>query len=626
MGHNKNKCPFNAAAPALSSSVDIVNNSSESRNVRQRREAVGGAGPEFDGNSDDEDISNGVEEGISDSGSDEDDSSSPLSSAALPVSTSAPARVSPWIAQQVHFTQNVPPESWLSGTHPFDSSDCGPKIPEGTGTTPLDIFRLFISDAIVSGFVLETNRYALKKDGSQWVMMSDWELMRFFSIILFMGIQNMPERELYWQDSEFQAEFVRSKMTMQRFASILSNWHWQDSSSLSPQEVRDRNRDDCFWSVASFVEELAVVSRKLYKPHRHLDVDEQCIPFKGRHIAKQYNKDKPNKWHFKVYALNCAHSGYMSNFYLYRGKNEHRPAEHAHVQTSNYPVYKLTLPAMYQQQWYILYTDNYFTSVPSMSTMLEREIYQVGTVRSNKLADAKALVIPKKAKPQRGFYKCFKNATNGIYLVSWMDRKPVNILSAIETKTTTCVRRSHTGAANTIPCPSVVALYNKAMGGTDSFDQRLSYYWPHIRTVKWTVRVLIHFFYVAVLNAHILFKEHNSLIRGHQNYTFLSFCKTLMRQCASYGPQIVPTPRMLPFRPHRLTSELERSTGIHTPVHVRCLPAEESHSGAANYCRRICAVCKKTSSFMCKQCQVGLHIRMDGIDNCWEQHHGPVFS
>ena len=36
-----------------------------------------------------------------------------------------------------------------------------------------------------------------------------------------------------------------------------------------------------------------------------------------------------------------------------------------------------------------------------------------------------------------------------------------------------------------IPIPTVVTTYNAGMGGTDSFDQRMSYYKTIVRTRKW---------------------------------------------------------------------------------------------------------------------------------------------
>ena len=56
-----------------------------------------------------------------------------------------------------------------------------------------------------------------------------------------------------------------------------------------------------------------------------MDVYEQCIPWKGRHKCRCYNKDKPKKRFLKLYALNDSRSKYQYDFYPYRGKAEKRP-------------------------------------------------------------------------------------------------------------------------------------------------------------------------------------------------------------------------------------------------------------------------------------------------------------
>ncbi len=89
---------------------------------------------------------------------------------------------------------------------------------------------------------------------------------------------------------------------------------------------------------------------------------------------------------------------------------------------------------MYQNQWYILYTDNYFTSMASCFLMRERGIYQLGTMQGNKLGDAKPLVIKKIARDvERDSLRVFRH-TNGMRIISWMDKKPVNVLSSLPTK------------------------------------------------------------------------------------------------------------------------------------------------------------------------------------------------
>ena len=52
------------------------------------------------------------------------------------------------------------------------------------------------------------------------------------------------------------------------------------------------------------------------------NVDEGVFGFKGRHRARCYNPNKPEKWHFKSYCLNCSVTGYLVNFFMYQGRDE----------------------------------------------------------------------------------------------------------------------------------------------------------------------------------------------------------------------------------------------------------------------------------------------------------------
>lgn len=45
-------------------------------------------------------------------------------------------------------------------------------------------------------------------------------------------------------------------------------------------------------------------------------IDEMIIPFKGRNRSKQYIKNKPKKWGFKVW-VHASANGYVSKFEMY---------------------------------------------------------------------------------------------------------------------------------------------------------------------------------------------------------------------------------------------------------------------------------------------------------------------
>ncbi|XP_045457217.1 piggyBac transposable element-derived protein 4-like [Melitaea cinxia] len=52
-----------------------------------------------------------------------------------------------------------------------------------------------------------------------------------------------------------------------------------------------------------------------------------------------------------------------------------------------------------------------------------------------------------------------------------------------------------------VAAPSIVLNYNKNMGGVDVLDQLIEYYRTYQKTKKWTVKVLIHFLDLAVVNS-----------------------------------------------------------------------------------------------------------------------------
>ena len=51
------------------------------------------------------------------------------------------------------------------------------------------------------------------------------------------------------------------------------------------------------------------------------NINEQIIPFRGKHALKQCVKNKPQKWGFKVFSRNSA-DGYMHDFFIYNGAKD----------------------------------------------------------------------------------------------------------------------------------------------------------------------------------------------------------------------------------------------------------------------------------------------------------------
>jgi hypothetical protein len=76
------------------------------------------------------------------------------------------------------------------------------------------------------------------------------------------------------------------------------------------------------------------------------------------------------------------------------------------------------------------------------------------------------------------------------------------------------------------------------MGGTDRFDQKLSYYRIKLRTVKWKRKVYAHVLNLVMVNIHILYIESRNLERSECGYTLLlSFQEMLIEKSAAGASQ-----------------------------------------------------------------------------------------
>jgi hypothetical protein len=168
-------------------------------------------------------------------------------------------------------------------------------IPKGTDT-PLQFLQLFWDDEVVMAtFVESTNSNGRHTFGEQWKDVDVDELWRFFAIIMFSGLNKVPQRRFMWgtASDKFSSNFVKSLMSCKRFEEILRCLHWEDSSMYTDEEIKELNKDDCFWRIVELEELLAERFQFYYECGQYIDGDEQGIPAKCYHSAIQYNGDKP---------------------------------------------------------------------------------------------------------------------------------------------------------------------------------------------------------------------------------------------------------------------------------------------------------------------------------------------
>ena len=125
----------------------------------------------------------------------------------------------------------------------------------------------------------------------------------------------------------------------------------------------------------------------------------------------------------------------------------------------------------------------------------------------------KKLLDDKTLKHQgRGASAIVTRADGKLCVVKWYDNKPVVMLSTVhaEQPEDTCQRWSKKDKKYvTVTRPRIGREYNSKMGGVDMSDRMISYYQVSVWTRKWTIRMLMHFMDLVLVNSWLLYRRDN---------------------------------------------------------------------------------------------------------------------
>ena len=165
---------------------------------------------------------------------------------------------------------------------------------------------------------------------------------------------------------------------------------------------------------------------------------------------KQYNSAKPHKYGFKMFKL-CDSSSFMTWFMLYEGKTNH-PIDHAGLPTT---VVRAATHSLLHDQFYRLYMDSWYTSVPVCEELLGNGIYVVGTVSKRRLG-LPHTVVQAVLKNRGQVSAAMKQLREGaLTALQWLDTRHVFALStahAMEIGPVVRPKRGHAEGVE-IDCP-----------------------------------------------------------------------------------------------------------------------------------------------------------------------------
>jgi hypothetical protein len=435
------------------------------------------------------------------------------------------------------------------------------RLPESV--TRLRFLQLFLTPELMESWTQLTNAAA----GAEWQPTDSYELLAFIGVHLFMGIDSLPERRMYWQ-ADTRHSTVAAVLSRDRFESITRYLR------VSPPEAGAAPRNP-FSFVSAFIASLNQSFPRHWNPGRHLALDESMVSFRGRSDIKQFVPGKPHPHGYKIWVL--GNENYMLQLQLYQGKAAPGPSIHDMV---------LQLTQLYRNTNHVLYIDTLFTSPTLLASLFNVGIRVCGSVKRNrigmpsvaKLTPAQLLAVPRGAhlQMQRG----------DVTLCAWRDKKLILLLynHCDPNQLTSMQRWGEDGATYQLGCPQAIRDYFHHARAVDVINQLHYSYLPGRKSRRCWTRLVWWLIDVCILNAFRLWQVQ------HPDESHLTFRRRLAHELM----ECLPADR----RPQR-GPRGRPGAGALAMHHYSILVSED----------RDCVVCsarpahRKRTSYLCAACQ-----------------------
>ncbi|XP_049340780.1 piggyBac transposable element-derived protein 4-like [Astyanax mexicanus] len=514
--------------------------------------------------------------------------------------------------------------------HPFTPvRNPGVQLDSHQEYTPLQLFQLFMGGSTVITLCQNTNKYAANRQEkgmkTPWYPVTDLEMYQFLSLIIYCGlIKPSTARDLWRKDRLHTFPFPASVMAGCRFEAIFWNLHMSDiEEDLKNDGLRGTSRYDRLARLRPLMDEIKIACKAFYQPDQNLAIDERMVATKSRIGIKQYMKDKPTKWGFKLFVLANSKNGYTCGFNVYQGKCQSPSGKGL-----SYDSVMDLLSAASLGTGYHIYVDNFYTSTTLFRDLHSRRLEACGTIRENRIGfpKTKENALPKKA--SRGDIRWIREGP--LLYVKWMDTREVTVCSTNHqaycgaTVQRRVKSRDGTWSLQSIPVPEPVRAYNKYMGGVDLSDALIKYFSVSQKTMKWYKKLFLHFVDIAVVNSYIIHRE-LSLAKEEKPLTQKGFREALCLQLADLGSE---------SRRASGAAELEQEEGVLQPPgdagERGCYPVPivdpsfAAKRDKASAGRRNCVLCLQKKKYTktiykCRSCDVPLCIIVDRL--CFTEWH-----
>ncbi|XP_055010857.1 piggyBac transposable element-derived protein 4-like [Boleophthalmus pectinirostris] len=510
----------------------------------------------------------------------------------------------------------------------------GPQLSVTSSYSPRELFQLFFSSEVITSLIQNTNSYG-KRANANFAAVTSKDMFSYIALVLYMGVVPLKTLLDYWRSTRlYTLPFPSSTMNRQRFNDISRCLHMNHPDVEAENELKKGTQDyDKLCKVRPLYKQILEACQTYYHPKQHISIDERMVASKARIGFKQYVKNKPTKWGFKLFVL-ADSSGYTVNFFIYDGKVG-EPSGNG----QSYDVVMRLLNSTKLGTGYKLYVDNYYTSPTLFRHLLKRKISACGTIRSTLRDYPKATRNKMPPKAARGTIRWLRQ--KDLLFVKWFDAREVTICSTMhKASAKEFVKRKVKNeqgrwAERQVLVPDCVKDYNRHMGGVDLSDALINSYNVVHKTKKWYKTLFYHFIDIAAVNAFILHRQLSAMHR-QTPLTQKAFREALILELADIGstpnrrliatyqaatPVQLPRPSADP--PIATDTGSEPDFGL---VHLGHLPAAfaEQLKGVPSRMRgttgrRTCVMCGSKTQVYCSVCLKTMCF--NSSRNCYREFH-----
>lgn len=375
------------------------------------------------------------------------------------------------------------------------------------GSPCVSYFKLFFTDEMAEEIRLNTNKYAnfvFKSTGSidkLWTPIeSISEIWATISVIFIMGIMKFPDLAHYWSSHPALGnDMIKKMMPRNRFQKILQYLHLSDREKEYPRNTAEYY---LLQKVEPFMSAFKEKCRLHISLPRDLSIKEVLLKYRGRLGIIQHSPPQSAKVGLKIWMLSTSNTGYVYNFEIYCGRNDNidRSEKGLGYDVITHFTYFL------QQPYHHLYFSDYFTSIPLMVDLLDKNVYACGIMASKRkyLSDPLSNLD---IKPKMLFQQCEEHPN--LLCSTWYDDKEISVISTNEKMGITKVTRKKGTQVSAIECPMAVSNYNVRMVSTSKKDQEEKYSIPK-KSMKWWFYLFWFLLDMAMQNAYVLYTMTNN--------------------------------------------------------------------------------------------------------------------